>query len=74
MKFFLYILYSLAALRTYVGQTNNISNRLSLHNSGKVRSTKAFSPWILIFSDKKVYSNRGIFLRNLQNLSKTAFD
>ncbi|GAB4300244.1 MAG: hypothetical protein Kow0098_27470 [Ignavibacteriaceae bacterium] len=51
MKFFLYILYSPAALRTYVGQTNNISNRLSLHNSGKVRSTKAFSPWILIFSE-----------------------
>lgn len=51
MKYFVYILYSPSYNRTYVGQTNDISNRLSYHNSGKVKSTKPFRPWTLIYSE-----------------------
>lgn len=32
----------------YIGQTDNIENRLNRHNSGKVRSTKNKVPWELI--------------------------
>ena len=49
--FYTYILYSLKFNRTYVGQTNNLSNRLEYHNSGKVKSTKAYKPWKLIYSE-----------------------
>ncbi|MEG8945536.1 GIY-YIG nuclease family protein [Rosettibacter firmus] len=49
MLFYVYILYSPSHNRTYVGQTNNISTRLDYHNKGKVKSTKAFRPWILIY-------------------------
>ncbi|WP_353678690.1 GIY-YIG nuclease family protein [Rosettibacter firmus] len=56
MLFYVYILYSPSHNRTYVGQTNNISTRLDYHNKGKVKSTKAFRPWILIYH-KYFYSH-----------------
>jgi putative endonuclease len=31
-----------------VGSCNNIENRLSLHNSGQVFSTKRYMPWKLV--------------------------
>ncbi|HMA62424.1 MAG TPA: GIY-YIG nuclease family protein [bacterium] len=36
----------------YIGHTNNIDNRLNEHNSGKVRSTKAYRPFELIYNEK----------------------
>ena len=48
MNFYVYILYATSFNKTYVGQTNNIKNRLHSHNNGKVRSTKAYTPWDLI--------------------------
>jgi putative endonuclease len=51
MEYFVYILYSPSHNRTYVGQTNNLVSRLSYHNSGKVKSTKPFRPWVLIHSE-----------------------
>ncbi|MBS3946045.1 MAG: GIY-YIG nuclease family protein [Melioribacter sp.] len=49
--FYTYILYSPSFNRTYVEQTNNLSNRLEYHNSGKVKSTKAYKPWKIIYSE-----------------------
>ncbi len=34
----------------YVGSTSNISNRIMLHNAGKVKSTKGYRPWELLES------------------------
>jgi len=51
MNYFVYILYSVIFKRTYAGQTDNISNRLLYHNSGKVKSTKPYRPWMLIHSE-----------------------
>lgn len=45
--YFVYILKSLANNYIYVGSTENLTNRLRLHNQGKVKSTKAYRPWIL---------------------------
>ena len=36
--------------RLYIGQTNEIIERLRRHNSGKNLSTKAYLPWRLLFS------------------------
>jgi len=51
MKYFLYSLYSPKFVKTYVGQTDNLDQRSILHNSGKVKSTKPYIPWILIHSE-----------------------
>lgn len=32
----------------YIGSTNNLKNRIKQHNSGKVRSTKGYTPWELL--------------------------
>ncbi len=45
-----YILFSKSKNKFYVGHTNNISRRLTEHNSGQTKSTKAGSPWELIFT------------------------
>ena len=50
--FTLYILYSPSHTRTYVGQTENLQRRIKEHNQGKVRSTKAYVPWEMIWSEE----------------------
>ena len=49
--FFTYVLYSKSFDRIYIGQTKNLSNHLESHNLGRVKSTKAYSPWILIYHE-----------------------
>ncbi len=49
MSYKLYILQSLTKDRYYIGHTNNIERRLSEHNSGQTKSTKAYIPWKLVF-------------------------
>jgi len=51
MNYYFYLLYSPKFKRTYSGQTDNLSDRLIKHNSGKVKSTKAYKPWVLIHSE-----------------------
>ncbi|MBM4170713.1 MAG: GIY-YIG nuclease family protein [Ignavibacteria bacterium] len=52
MKYFVYVLYSDLFKRTYTGQTNNLNSRLILHNKGRVKSTKSFCPWEVIYSEE----------------------
>ena len=49
---FVYILKSLKTNRFYYGSTDNLSNRILLHNAGKVKSTKAFKPWVLHYEEE----------------------
>ena len=48
MKYSVYILYSEKFDRFYVGQTNNLENRIHRHNAGYVKSTKPYKPWELV--------------------------
>ena len=43
-----YILYSEPHDRYYIGQTENIEQRLIRHNKKMVPSTKAYTPWNLV--------------------------
>jgi putative endonuclease len=52
MAFFAYILKSEIVKRHYYGHSKNIEIRLKEHNSGKVRSTKFYRPWKLIYSEE----------------------
>ncbi len=64
----MYIIRSKVDGRLYKGITISIENRIIEHNSGKTKSTKAFRPWKLVYSEK--YSeiqearNRELFLKS----------
>jgi putative endonuclease len=45
--FFVYILEAVNTKRYYIGQTENLENRVKSHNQGKNLSTKAYIPWNL---------------------------
>ena len=47
--FCVYVLLSQKSKRLYVGSTGDIRKRIREHNEGKVRSTKAYRPWQLVF-------------------------
>lgn len=48
MEYFTYVLVSSKNGDLYVGSTEDVKNRISLHNKGRVRSTKSGSPWTLL--------------------------
>ena len=54
MSYYVYMLKSIEKKPvTYVGYSNNLSNRIKLHNSGKgAKSTKGYK-WVLIY--KKLF-------------------
>ncbi|MFC2084465.1 GIY-YIG nuclease family protein [Bacteroidota bacterium] len=52
--FFVYILKSLKSGRFYIGHTKDLARRLGEHNSGIVRSTKAYKPWRIVYTEEFV--------------------
>ncbi len=48
MEFVVYIMYSISLGKYYVGQTQDINNRILQHNSGKGKYTSKGIPWRLI--------------------------
>ena len=47
-KYYVYILQSEKTGRFYCGQTHNLQDRLTRHNSGRSKSTAKERPWKLI--------------------------
>lgn len=47
--FYVYLLKSCKINKTYIGFSADLKNRFREHNSGKVRSTKAYKPYKLIY-------------------------
>ena len=52
MSFWVYILRSVRTNQYYVGQTDNVKDRLDKHNKGEVASTKPYVPWELVHKEK----------------------
>ncbi|MBZ0202948.1 MAG: GIY-YIG nuclease family protein [Ignavibacteria bacterium] len=50
--FYVYILLSSKDSTFYVGQTNNLTNRLKKHNSGYVRSTRNKIPFKIVYFEE----------------------
>jgi putative endonuclease len=48
MRYYTYILKSEKNGDYYIGSTEDVIKRLELHNKGRVKSTKAYKPWILL--------------------------
>ena len=50
--FTVYILYSISASKTYVGQTANVEKRLEEHNfTSTIGFTKSYRPWVIIYTE-----------------------
>lgn len=59
MTYFVYVIgsYKNYKLRTYVGYTNNLKNRLDLHNRGKGAKSTRGRIWKIIYTEKYVTKN-----------------
>jgi putative endonuclease len=51
-SYFVYVLYSRSKGTFYHGRSEEIDSRLKDHNSGKVKSTKNGTPWVVIYSEE----------------------
>ena len=49
--YFVYILKSRNFDRYYTGHSADINKRIAEHNRGKVKSTKAYVPWEIVYSE-----------------------
>ncbi|OGM37960.1 excinuclease ABC subunit C, partial [Candidatus Woesebacteria bacterium RIFCSPHIGHO2_12_FULL_38_9] len=47
--FYAYVLRSVKNGDIYVGYSGNLKARFKLHNIGKVKSTKPYTPWKLLY-------------------------
>ena len=71
MTYYVYILYSASADRYYIGQTNDIEDRLKRHNSGAERATHPYTPWEIIWYTEKPDRSAAMTLeKKLKNLSR----
>ena len=50
--YYVYAISSLERNYIYVGLTDNIERRLSEHNSGKNKTTKPYSPFVVIYFEE----------------------
>jgi len=68
--FYVYVLYSTIGKHFYIGQTQNIENRLNRHNSRLEKSTSAYVPWELVLTISKENRSASIILeKKLKNLN-----
>jgi len=78
MNYYVYAIKSLVKSYIYVGLTSSIEKRLNQHNKGQNRSTKAYRPFKLIYTEafktrvearsKEIYLKSGIgkeFLKSI---------
>ena len=61
LMYYVYFLKSSVNNDLYVGSTENVTLRVKLHNSGRVKSTKAYGPWELL--EYETYSSRSEAVR-----------
>jgi putative endonuclease len=52
MEYFVYALSSLKRKYIYFGLTKNVEKMTTQHNSGKEKTTKSYSPFQLIYTEK----------------------
>ena len=69
--FYVYLIQSLRDKKYYIGQTDNIQERLNKHNKGEVKSTKNRVPFKLI--GYETYENRNKARWREYNLKKSAW-
>ncbi|MGB9707307.1 MAG: GIY-YIG nuclease family protein [Microgenomates group bacterium] len=66
--YYVYLLKSSKNKDVYVGYTENLKQRFIQHNQGRVKSTKANKPWILVYYE--AYKNKKDATRREKQLKK----
>lgn len=68
--YFVYILKSLKDYGYYIGQTENVHDRIKKHNKGLVKSTKSRIPFVLVkeesFNTRSEARKRENYLKKLK--------
>ena len=68
--YYTYVLKSVKFNRHYYGHTHDLQARLKSHNQGKVRSTKAYRPWKIVyyetFPTKSEAFRREMFFKSVE--------
>lgn len=54
--YYVYLLQSISAGRLYIGSTDDLQKRFLDHNEGRVKSTKGYCPYRLVYYE--AYSNK----------------
>lgn len=66
--YYLYVLKSVKSGDIYIGCSDDLRSRFKAHNEGKVFSTKAYKPWIIVYyeayKDKRDATKRERQLKN----------
>ncbi|MGM5469071.1 GIY-YIG nuclease family protein [Flavobacteriaceae bacterium LMO-SS05] len=66
--YFAYVIYSVDFDRYYVGISLDVEYRLTEHNKGKTKSTKAFRPWKIIhieeYESRQLARTREVYLKS----------
>ena len=80
--FYVYAIKSLSRNYIYVGLTNNLERRILQHNNGENRTTKSYTPFVLIHLEKfetrieartkEKYLKSGIGKELLKNVAQVA--
>ena len=68
MTFYVYMILAIDKSVSYVGYTNNLKKRISLHNHGKGAKFTRGRKWKLIY--KRKYSSKNEAMKNEFNLKK----
>jgi putative endonuclease len=66
--FYVYILYSQSLDRYYVGQTENLNDRIFRHTNSGSKSTKAANDWVL--KHKEEFNSRSEALKRESEIKK----
>ncbi len=70
-SYYVYINYSEKFDKYYIGQTENFESRILLHNSGLVKSTSPYVPWINVLLIEKTSRSEAMTLeKKLKNLNR----
>jgi putative endonuclease len=71
MPYTVYILFSPAHDRYYIGQTQDMAERINRHNQGYEKATAPFTPWIIVGTIPKATRGEAMILeRKLKNLNR----
>jgi len=71
MPYYVYILYSEIHDRFYIGQTDDVEQRVVRHNRGYEKATSAYVPWIVKCVIEKSSRSEAVLLeRKLKNLNR----
>ena len=71
MSYYVYVLYSEVQDKYYIGSTQDVTERLVRHNSGKENYTSKYIPWNLVLRLEKETRSEAYQLEiKIKNLNK----